>query len=147
MRTIALFTLLSANSLFSQEQVKPDSVQTIHLKREGIDEEIEGFFVIPDQDPVFPGGTLALSQWLAQTIVYPPLAIEMNLQGKVYFKFVVETDGTLSDIRIVRGVPDCPECDKEALRVMKLMPAWIPAQKEGKPMRTSMMMPIIFRLQ
>lgn len=145
MRTIALFTLLSANSLFSQEPVKPDSVQTIHLKKELQAED--RIIDMCEDEASFPGGMSALSGWIAMNFKYPAEAIDMGLQGKVYVGFIIERDGSISDVRVMRGVPDCPECDKEALRLIKTMPSWDAGTVAGKAVRTRMMIPIIFRLQ
>ena len=73
--------------------------------------------------------------------------MDLGLQGKCYLQFVIETDGSVSNVRVTRGVPDCPECDKEAIRFMKNMPAWIPGTYNGKPVISTMNMYIKFTMQ
>lgn len=94
----------------------------------------------------FPGGTSALNHWLLENMQYPQDAMEYALEGKCYVKFVVGTDGTCRDFRILRGVTDCLSCDLEALRLMRFMPKWNPAKKEGKPFEVSMSVAITFKL-
>lgn len=94
----------------------------------------------------YPGGRGEMMKYLASNIVYPKSALENEVQGKCWLKFVVGTDGSLSDIQVVRGVPDCPECDAEAIRVVKGMPKWIPGKIGGKPVKSYYNLPITFKL-
>ena len=110
-------------------------------KKEEIKEEIIEF---PDKDAEFPGGAAAMMKWIQSNIVYPPMAIENEDQGKVYMKFVVGSDGTISDIEVERGVS--PELDREAKRVLRLMPKWTPGEAGGKSAKTRCRLPIVFTL-
>lgn len=99
-----------------------------------------------DEPASFPGGNTALTAFLSKTLKYPQLAIEEGIGGRCYLQFVVEKDGSLTEITVKKKIPDCPECDKEAVRVVKLMPKWNPAKLKGEVVRSSFTMPISFRL-
>ena len=102
-------------------------------------------FEYVEQMPSFPGGEAALMQYLSKNIKYPPFAEENNIQGRVICTFVVERDGSVSDIRIARGVD--PSLDKEAVRVVSAMPRWIPGRQNGQNVRVKYTLPVTFRLQ
>ena len=102
-------------------------------------------FEYVEQMPSFPGGMAALMQYLSKNIKYPPVAEEMNIQGRVICTFVVERDGSVSDIRIAKSVD--PSLDKEAVRVVSAMPRWIPGRQNGQNVRVKYTLPVTFRLQ
>ena len=102
-------------------------------------------FEYVEQMPSFPGGMAALMQYLSKNIKYPPVAEEMNIQGRVICTFVVERDGSVSDIRIAKSVD--PSLDKEAIRVVSAMPSWIPGRQNGQNVRVKYTLPVTFRLQ
>lgn len=110
------------------------------------EEEDEGevFFVVEDM-PEFPGGEQALHQYLAESIKYPTIAQENGIQGRVYVKFVINTDGSVTNVEVARGVD--PSLDKEAKRVVREMPKWEPGEQRGDPVRVSYTVPINFQLQ
>jgi len=108
------------------------------------EEESKVFFIVEDM-PEFPGGEMALRQYIANTIKYPVIAQENGIQGKVYVTFVVDKDGSISNARIARGVD--PSLDKEALRVINILPKWKPGKQRGKTVRVSYTVPINFVLQ
>jgi protein TonB len=93
----------------------------------------------------FPGGQAALNRFLARNIKYPLLAQENGIQGRVICQFVVNTDGSIVDIEVVRGVEE--SLDKEAIRVIKSMPKWVPGRHGGKTVRVKCTQPIRFVLQ
>ncbi len=97
-----------------------------------------------DEDPGFPGGPAALGEWIRKNLLYPESAFETGKQGKVYVSFVVEPDGSTSNIVIERGVSD--ELDQEAKRIIKSMPKWKAGFKNGKAVRTMCRLPISFTL-
>ncbi len=101
-------------------------------------------YEIVEEDPGYPGGIEALKKFLAQNIVYPSKAIEKGINGKCIVQFTISETGVPSDFVVKRGVPDCPECDEEALRVLKLMPNWIPGKRNGKPAKTYYSLPVKF---
>lgn len=102
-------------------------------------------FEYVEQMPSFPGGDAALMRYLSKNIKYPPLAEENGIQGRVICSFVVERDGSVSDIRIKRSVD--PSLDKEAIRVVSGMPRWIPGRQNGQMVRVKYTLPVTFRLQ
>ena len=106
-----------------------------------IEEEIIEF---PDVEAEFIGGAQALMKYIQTNIQYPPTSIEMNEQGKVYLSFVVEPDGSISNVVVERGVS--PDLDKEAKRVVRSMPNWKPGESKAKKSRTRCRLPINFQL-
>lgn len=105
--------------------------------------EAEIFTVVEDQ-PSFPGGDEARIRFLQENIRYPQMARESGIQGTVYVTFVVERNGSVTDVRVMRGIGG--GCDEEAVRVIKAMPKWIPGKQRGKPVRVQFNMPIKFTL-
>lgn len=98
-----------------------------------------------DEMPSFPGGLNGLMTFLAQNMVYPVTAQENGVQGRVTVSFVVETDGSITDVEVARSVD--PFLDREAMRIVKAMPKWTPGKKNGKPVRVKYTVPVVFRLQ
>lgn len=99
---------------------------------------------VVEQLPEFPGGAVALMKWLTKNLRYPPYARQQKLQGRVVTQFIVNADGSLSDLKVVQPVD--PSLDREALRVLRMMPAWKPGQQDNKPCRTMVCIPIVFKL-
>jgi protein TonB len=97
-----------------------------------------------EQMPVYPGGEQAMMQFIRDSIIYPKAARTDNIQGTVYVTFVVEKDGSLSDVRILRGAH--PLLDAEALRVVKSMPVWSPGKQDGTPVRVQFNLPVKYTL-
>ena len=95
--------------------------------------------------PEFPGGEAALMNWLNSQIRYPPAAQEMGIHGTVMVQFVVERDGSISYIQVVRS-PD-PSLARESERVVRLMPRWRPGEHNGQPVRARFTLPVTFRLE
>ncbi len=106
-----------------------------------VEEEIIEF---PDVEAEFIGGAQAMMKYIQQNILYPPTSIEMNEQGKVYLSFVVEADGSISNVSIERGVSK--DIDNEAKRIVRSMPKWTPGEAKGKKSRTRCRLPINFQL-
>lgn len=102
-------------------------------------------FTVVEQMPMFPGGDAALMSYLANNIYYPTVAAENGVQGRVVVGFVVERDGSITDVRILRGVD--PSLDREAMRVVKNMPRWTPGKQNGSAVRVKYQVPVAFRLQ
>ncbi|WP_027418049.1 energy transducer TonB [Crocinitomix catalasitica] len=99
---------------------------------------------VPEVEPEFPGGEAAMAEWIQKNIVYPPMSVEMGEQGVVYVQFVVNSDGSIEQVKTVRGVSDA--IDKEAQRIVKRMPKWKPGEQQGKKVRVRFVLPINFRL-
>jgi len=108
------------------------------------DEETSSVFISVQQMPSFPGGDAARKKYLSRKLKYPVQASENGIQGVVYVSFVVKTDGSLANIKILHGIGG--GCDEEALRVVKLMPRWKPGRQNGKSVRTLINMPVYFKL-
>ena len=108
------------------------------------EEETQVFDVV-EQMRSFPGGQSALFQWLSSNIKYPVVAEENGVQGRVIVTFVVERDGSITDVKVVKSVD--PSLDKEAVRVTKAMPKWIPGKQNGSAVRVKYTLPVTFRLQ
>lgn len=98
-----------------------------------------------DQQPSFPGGTNALNTFIVSNLKYPVFAQEKGIQGRVVVKFIVEKDGSISNVEVDRSVN--PVLDNEAMRVVKAMPKWIPGQINGKAVKVECSHPFVFRLQ
>lgn len=102
-------------------------------------------FMVVDSMPSFPGGDDAMMKYLAKNLQYPFWAIRYKMEGEVVVQFIVNIDGSLSDVRIAKPVGSY--LDMEALRVVRTMPHWNPAKKKGKPIRSRCVIPVVFRLQ
>jgi protein TonB len=101
-------------------------------------------FSVVEQMPEFPGGEAAMMKFIQKNIQYPSMERDNDIQGRVIIKFIVNEDGSLSDIHIARGVSQ--GLDKEALRVVKLLPKFIPGKQQGKPVKVYFLLPIKFML-
>lgn len=122
--------------------------QTIEKNSDsGIDEEAmeQEVFQIVEEMPAFPGGEDKLMEYIVQNLQYPQDALEAGIQGRVFVGFVVETDGSISNVKTLRGVGG--GCDEEAERVVKSMPKWKPGRHHDKIVRVSYMVPVNFKLQ
>lgn len=104
----------------------------------------EEIFVAVEQQPEFPGGTAALMKWLGNNVRYPQMALENGISGRVIVKFVVEKDGSVSGVTLVRGVDK--DLDREAIRVVKSMPKWQPGKNNGQAVRCYFNLPVNFKL-
>lgn len=102
-------------------------------------------FTVVEQMPMYPGGDGALMGYLRDNIHYPTIAAENGVQGRVVVGFVVERDGSITDVKILRGVD--PSLDREAMRVVKSMPRWNPGKQNGSAVRVKYQVPVSFRLQ
>jgi protein TonB len=110
------------------------------------EEEEEVVFVVVESMPEFPGGQQALFKYLSENVKYPVIAQENGIQGRVICQFVVNKDGSIVDVEVVRSGGD-PSLDKEAVRVIKTMPKWKPGKQRGKPVRVKYTVPVNFKLQ
>ena len=102
-------------------------------------------FDVVEEMPSFPGGNVALMSYLNGNTKYPVVAQENGVQGKVIISFVVERDGSISDVKVARSVD--PSLDREAQRVVKSMPRWTPGKQNGQTVRVKYTVPVVFRLQ
>ena len=95
--------------------------------------------------PEFPGGSAKLMEYIQKNIKYPMMARESDIQGRVFVNFVVEPDGSISNVAVLRGIGG--GCDEEAVRVVNSMPKWKPGKQRGSAVRCAYTVPIIFKLQ
>lgn len=122
----------------AQEEFVP-----VEIEEEVVVEEEEIFQVV-EEEPEFPGGMEALYKYLGESIKYPQLAKENNIEGKVYVTFVVEKDGSIANPRILRDIGG--GCGNEAVRVVKAMPKWKAGKQRGKNVRVQFNLPVSFKL-
>ena len=106
--------------------------------------EADTVYQIVEEMPQFPGGENALMEYVSKNVVYPEEAKEKEIQGRVFISFVVEKDGSIGEVKVLRGIGG--GCDEEAVRVIKGMPKWKPGMQKGKPVRVSYQIPINFKL-
>jgi protein TonB len=98
----------------------------------------------PEKRPEFPGGDQALFKFLSSNLKYPSDAKKEDIQGRVICQFVVDKDGSVTDIQVLRSV--YPSLDREAVRVISIMPKWEPGEQRGKKVKCKFTMPIVFKL-
>lgn len=119
-------------------------IKDITIKEEKYDSE-QTIFEVVEQMPQFPGGEAALKQWVSSHVKYPPIAEENAIQGVVVCSVVIETDGSISNVKVARSID--PSVDRESVRVIKAMPRWTPGRQNGKPVRVKFTIPVTFKLQ
>jgi TonB family protein len=122
------------------EEEQPARTETVKTEK---GEEL--IFQVVEQMPEFPGGMGEAMKFLAKNMKYPISAQQAKIEGRVIVQFVVGKDGSVSDVKVMRGVS--PELDAEAIRVVSMMPKWIPGKQRGKAVAVKYTMPIMFRLQ
>lgn len=134
---MVLVGLLTCRTATAQETIIP--------YRPGFGPVDEGkVYDVVEQMPSFPGGPAAMMEFISRSIVYPVSALKQELQGRVIVSFIVERDGRLSNAKVVKSV--APDLDKEALRIVKKMPRWIPGQQNGRKVKVKYTVPVTFRL-
>ncbi len=148
--------LMQTNTAIGALDVKgnSDAGEVLKVTQRVVDEPVKAepkpevenkVFDVVEQMPSFPGGQGALMKYLNDNIKYPVVAQENGVQGRVVVSFVVERDGSITDVNVVRSVD--PSLDKEAVRVIKGMPHWIPGKQNGSAVRVKYNVPVFFRLQ
>ena len=105
----------------------------------------EKVFSFVEQNPIFPGGDAALMKFLQQNINYPKRARRLDIEGKVVVKFIIDENGAITNVQVVKSVDK--DLDAEAIRVVKLLPNFIPGHQQGKPVKVYFNLPIVFRLK
>ena len=128
-----------------QRQEEATNIEITPVKFEQEEEEDEQvIFQVVENDPEFPGGVEAMYKYRAQNIKYPQLARENNITGRVFVTFVVERDGSVTGVRVLRDIGG--GCGQEAVRVVKSMPKWTPGKQRGKAVRVQYNLPVNFSL-
>ena len=133
---------IEINAEVDQTEVLEEYVPVEVEEEEVSEQEV---FTIVEEMPDFPGGTAKLAEYLQKNIKYPQMARESGIQGRVFVNFVVEPDGHVSNVKVLRSLGG--GCDEEAMRVVKAMPKWKPGKQRGKPVRVSYILPVNFKLQ
>jgi periplasmic protein TonB len=100
-----------------------------------------------DEEAEFPGGYPAMMAWIQKNLAFPETAIENNVQGKCFLRFVVSVNGNISSVTVTKGVPDCPECDKAAVKAIKAMPNWKAGKLNGRSVSSYCSIPINFAIE
>ena len=114
------------------------------LVEEEVEEEL--IFDVAEEQPEFPGGMTALMDFLSENIKYPQISLDNGSHGRVIVRFTVNSDGSIQDVEVARSSGDI-HLDNEAIRVVGMMPKWIPGREEGKPVRVKFVLPVNFRLE
>ena len=127
------------------EMTEETKVEQIEIKIEEPKEDVDEIFTIVEETATPKGGMAAFYKYVGSKLKYPSQATRMGVEGKVYVEFVINRDGTIVDVRVVRGIG--AGCDEEAVRVVQSSPAWNPGKQRGKPVRQKYTLPIQFKLQ
>ncbi len=126
-------------------QITDDDLEDYLATTAPPEETAEEVLIFAETQPSFPGGIEAFYSYLSETVTYPKQAIRRGVSGKVFVEFVVDKDGSLSQLRVAKGIG--ADCDEEALRVVKNSPCWNPGKQRGRSVRVRMVVPITFKLQ
>lgn len=132
MKTLLLFTICFLSVQFSFAQTTEDSTKV---------EIVE----LPDVEAQYPGGMVAMQRFIVENLVYPDSVSFMDIPGKLYVQFVVQQDGSLTDIEVIRKVH--PQLNQMAIDLIRKMPNWIPAEMSGKAVASRVRLPILIHLQ
>ena len=122
---------------------EPDDPMPLPVKTEEAP-DVEPPLSFAEQMPEFPGGAASLNRWLSRNINYPDEALKLGLSGRVYLNFIVDKDGSISDINVIKGIDKL--LDQEAIRVIAEMPNWKPGMQNGVPVRVSYTIYISFKM-
>jgi protein TonB len=123
------------------EETRPETV-IVEAKVE--EEETDQIFTVVEESAAPKGGMAAFYKYVSEKMKYPAQARRMGTEGRVFVEFIVGKDGSISDVKAVRGIGG--GCDEEAVRVLQSAPSWTPGKQRGKPVKQKMVIPIIFKL-
>lgn len=143
MKKYLTVSLVLVSGIAMAQEIEPPVLIPAHVE-EHVQKDTT--FTVVDQQAEFPGGKEQLYKYLADNLQYPATAIRNKRQGKCFVRFVVDQKGNISNVKIMKGVPGCPECDEEAMRVIRQMPKWTPGKVKGKAVSSYFNLPITFRL-
>ena len=141
---IALLMVSNIGCTSNEKQNEPTESPAPVIQMPEPTSAIDTVYSIAEENPEFPGGMAECYKWIGKELQYPTTSAENGIQGRVVVSFVVNTDGSISDAKVIRGVD--PHLDKEALRVISKMPKWKPAKQNGKPVRCAFNLPLRFKL-
>ncbi len=138
--------LQKPHTILEKETDDPGAICSVPVQSSKVDPVYsdDNIFLIAEEDADFPGGRKALLQFLAENLNCPA-QIHCSLEGKTTLRFVVTKEGEIKDIKVLRKLPGCSECDQEAIRVIQSMPKWIPGKNGGKPVNSYFDLPIAFK--
>lgn len=119
-------------------------IKEVVIAEAPVEEKVDTIFDVVENQPEPPGGMSAWNKYLSDNLKYPTQARRMGTEGTVIVVFVVNTDGSIQDVDVLRGIGG--GCDEEAVRVVKNAPKWTPGKQRGRPVRTRMRLPIRFKL-
>ena len=135
---------IELNADVDQDEIIEEYVyEAPEIDEEDIQEE--EIFLSVEENPEFPGGPAKLLEYVQKNLKYPMMARESDIQGRVFVNFVVEKDGSISNVKVLRGIGG--GCDEEAVRVVQSLPKFKPGKQRGNPVRVSYTLPIVFKLQ
>lgn len=135
-----VFSCVIILNFFSQDDAWVESNQTET-------QQVDQVFTIVDESAEYPGGSKEMFAYIAKNMSYPTSAIENEIEGKVFIRFVIDKSGNIVNPEIARGIGGCPECEQEALRIIRAMPKWKPAMVAGEPVKSLFYLPITFHLE
>ena len=141
---LIFFVLLSLN-VFAQDSVEEDSVIIWEQPVWHQIDESDELIMVAEVMPEFPGGAEKMLEFIQDNIKYPEAARESGTQGRVFVEFVIETDGSISNANVIRGIGN--GCDEEAVRLIQSMPKWKPGKQRGEAVRCSYMVPVVFNIE
>ena len=120
-------------------------LSTVNAQKTVVSKKNQKVYDVVEQMPEYPGGMVAFMDYLIQNMKYPEDAEKQKVEGRVIANFVVETDGSISNVNVVKQV--FPSLDAEAIRVLQAMPKWTPGKQNGKPVRVKYTVPVTFKLK
>ncbi|MFZ5973327.1 MAG: energy transducer TonB [Bacteroidota bacterium] len=126
------------------EVTEDTKVEEVIVQVEEPKEEVDEIFTIVEESAAPKGGMAAFYKYVSDKIKYPAQARRMGIEGRVFVEFVINKDGSISDVRAVKGIG--AGCDEEAVRIVQAAPAWTPGKQRGKPVKQRMVLPITFKL-
>lgn len=149
--TLPVFALLIFANCKSNENNAPKEEKIVAAETENVSSAVattsqgeDEVYMSVEKNPEFPGGVNAMMDYLRGNLKYPESAKKNKQEGRVFIGFVVEKDGSVTNVKVLRGV--CEELDNEAVRVVKSMPTWIAGRDKGEPVRVQYTLPIVFKL-
>ena len=131
---LILLTIIISSLGFSQNTSKAEIV-------------LDNPLTVVEQMPKFQGGEVELNNYFRKNIIYPQAEKDAGITGTSYVSFVIDKEGTITKVRMLKGIPKCSACDIEAMRVITKMPKWIPGKQNGKTVDVQSMLPIKFPFQ
>ena len=130
---------MGSSVVYSQTNEELEAIRNSKMQQQ------DSVYHIVEQMPEFPGGSIQMNDFLKKNILYPFKELEAGITGTVYVSFIVEIDGSITNVKIIKGVAGGTGLSREALRVVKLMPNWSPGKQGGKLVRTIFNLPIKFQ--